>query len=101
MTREEFNAKVHEQYDEYEKNLLAKTPTELINIAWDIAKMQAIRTYLTECDFDGFLEDLCEDVNNILGTLYDYEFNYDIPMWTDWDNLYDMIWDYINDKEVE
>lgn len=101
MTREEFNAKVHEQYNEYEKELLLKTPAELINIAWDIAKMQAIRTYLTECDFDDFLEGIYEDADNILDALFAYEWNYDTPMWTDWENLYDMIWDYINDKEVE
>ena len=98
MTREEFNAKVMEQFNKYKEEMVAQSPEKLFNHAYDIAKMAEIKDYLTEADVYE-IERLYPYADNILDTLHEYEWGYDEAQWTNWDDIYSMILDFIKEEE--
>ena len=97
-TIEEFTKIVEEENKKHNEELLNMSPATLINYAWEIAKWQAIYDYM-EGKVVPYLEDgeemfekfLTLEINNPIATIYDFELDYDEPMWTTWDNLDDMV----------
>lgn len=98
MTREEFNTKVIEQFNKYKEEMVAQSPEQLFNHAYDIAKMAALKDYLTESD-DWDIDQLCPYADDILNELYEYEWDYDEAQWTNWENISSMIFDYLKEEE--
>lgn len=98
MIREEFNAKVMEQFDKYKAEMLTQSPERIFNCAYKIAKMTALKDYLTETDIYE-LNKLYPYADNILNMLYEYEWNYDEAQWSNWDNTYLMILDFIEEEK--
>lgn len=97
-TIEEFTEIVKEENREYNERLLNMSPVMLIARAWEIAKWQAIYDYIEgkvipylEDGEEMFEEFLTLEINNPIATIYDFELDYDEPMWTIWDNLDDMV----------
>ena len=97
-TVEEFIAIVKEENREYNERLLNMSPATLINRAWKIAKWQAIYDYMEgkvipylEDGEEMFEEFLTLEVDKPISAVYDFEFNYDEPQWTTWDNLDDVV----------
>ena len=96
-TVEEFTTIVREENKKHNEKLLTLSPAKLIDCAWGIAKWQAIYDYMEdrvipyleegESEFEEFLT---LEVDNPITAIYDFEFDYDEPMWTTWDNL-DMV----------
>lgn len=97
-TVEEFIAIVEEENKKHNEELLKLSPATLIDNAWNIAKWQAIYDYIEgkvipyledeEDMFEGFLT---PKINHPIASIYEYEFNYDEPQWTNWDNLDDVV----------
>ena len=97
-TVEEFIAIVKEENDKHNEELLNMSSATLINRAWEIAKWQAIYDYMEgkvipylENGEEMFEKFLTLEINNPIATIYDFELDYDEPMWTTWDNLDDMV----------
>lgn len=97
-TVEEFAKIVKEENDKHNEKLLNLSPATLIDRAWEIAKWQSIYDYIEgkvipyleneEDMFDGFLT---LEINHPIALIYEYEFNYDEPQWTNWDDLDDVV----------
>ena len=97
-TVEEFIAIVEEENKKYNEDLLNKSQKMLIDRAWEIAKWQAIYDYMEgkvipylEDGENEFEEFLTLEVDNPITAVYEYEFEYDEPQWTTWDNLDDVV----------
>lgn len=105
-TVEEFTKIVREENQEYNEKLLKMSPATLINRAWEIAKWQAIYDYMEgkvipylEEGESGFEEFLTLEVDNPITAIYDFEFNYDEPQWTTWDNLDSVVQDMFKEMK--
>ena len=97
-TVEEFIAIVEEENKKYNEDLLNKSQKMLIDRAWEIAKWQAIYDYMEgkvipyiEDGENEFEEFLTLEVDNPITAVYEYEFEYDEPQWTTWNNLDDVV----------
>ena len=97
-TVEEFTKIVKEENEKRNEMLLNMSPAMLIDRAWDIAKWQAIYEYIMEMIIphleDGdkeFADFLTLEIDDPISTIYDFEFDYDEPMWMTWDNLNDVV----------
>ena len=93
-TVEEFTKIVREENQKHNEKLLNMSPATLIDRAWEIAKWQAIYEYMEgkvipylEDEEDGFEEFLTLEIDEPISAIYDFEFDYDEPMWTTWDSL--------------
>ena len=93
-TVEEFIAIVENENKKHNERLLNMSPTTLIARAWEIAEWQAIYDYMEgkvipylEDGEEMFEEFLTLEINDPIAAIYDFELNYDEPMWTTWDNL--------------
>ena len=93
-TVEEFTKIVREENQKHNEKLLSMSPAMLIDRAWEIAKWQAIYEYMEEKVIpyleDGeemFEEFLTLEIDEPISAIYDFEFDYDEPMWTTWDSL--------------
>ena len=97
-TVEEFIAIVENENKKHNERLLNMSPETLIASAYEIAKWQAIYDYMKgkvipylkdgEEMFEKFLT---LEVDDPIAAIYDFEFDYDEPMWTTWDNLDDVV----------
>ena len=99
-TVEEFIAIVKEENREYNEELLKLNPATLIDRAWEIAEWQAIYDYMEgkvipylEDGEEMFEEFLTLEVDKPISAVYDFEFNYDEPQWTNWDNMDDVVFE--------
>ena len=97
-TAEEFAKIVKEENREYNEKLLNMSPATLINRAWEIAKWQAIYDYMEgkvipylENEEEEFEDFLTLEIDDPISTIYDFELDYEEPMWTTWDNLDDVV----------
>ena len=97
-TVEEFAKIVKEENREYNERLLNMSPEMLIDRAWGIAKWQAIYDYIEgkvipylENGEEMFEKFLTLEINDPIAEIYDFEFDYDEPMWATWDNLDDVV----------
>ena len=97
-TVEEFTKIVKEENEKHNEELLNLSPATLINRAWEIAKWQAIYDYMEgkvipylEEGESGFEEFLTLEIDCPIRTMYEFEFEYDEPQWTTWDNLDDVV----------
>ena len=97
-TIEEFTKIVREENREHNKSLLNMSPEALISYAWEIAKWQAIYDYMEEKVIpyleegeSGFEEFLTLEIDEPISTIYNFELEYDEPMWMTWDNLNDVV----------
>ena len=93
-TVEEFTKIVKEENDKHNEELLNMSSATLINRAWEIAKWQAIYEYMEgkvipylEDGEEMFEEFLTLEIDEPISAIYDFEFDYDEPMWTTWDSL--------------
>ena len=98
MTREEFNNKVMNQFNKYKEEMLVQSPERIFNCAYEIAKMAALKDYLTET-YDCDINKLYPYADRILNDLYEYEWNYDEAQWFNWENISSMIFDYLKERE--
>ena len=99
-TVEEFTKIVEEENRKHNEELLNLSPATLIDHAWEIAEWQAIYDYMEgkvipylEDGEEMFEEFLTLEINNPIATIYDFELDYDEPMWTTWDNLDDVVYE--------
>ena len=97
-TVEEFTKIVREENQKHNEKLLSMSPAMLIDRAWEIAKWQAIYEYMErkvipylEDGEEMFEEFLTLEIDEPISAIYDFEFDYDEPMWTTWDNLDDVV----------
>ena len=97
-TVEEFTKIVKEENEKHNEELLNLSPATLIARAWEIAKWQAIYDYIEgkvipylEDGEEMFEEFLTLEIDCPIMTMYEFELDYDEPMWTTWDNLDDMV----------
>lgn len=97
-TVEEFTKIVEEENQKHNEKLLNMSPAMLIDRAWEIAKWQAIYEYMEgkvipylEDGEEMFEEFLTLEIDEPISAIYDFEFNYDEPQWTTWDNLDDVV----------
>lgn len=105
-TVKEFAKIVREENKEHNKELLNLSSATLIARAWEIAKWQAIYNYIEENiipslereeeTFEDFLE---IEIDDPIAEIYDFEFDYDEPMWTTWDNLEDLVRDMLEEMK--
>ena len=97
-TIEEFTKIVREENQKHNEELLKLDPATLIDRAWEIAKWQAIYDYMEgkvipylEDGEEMFEEFLTLEIDCPIMTMYEFEFEYDEPQWTTWDNLDDVV----------
>ena len=93
-TVEEFTKIVEEENKKHNEELLNLSPATLIARAWEIAKWQAIYDYIEgkvipylEDGEEMFEEFLTLEIDEPISTIYEFEFDYDEPMWTTWVSL--------------
>ena len=105
-TVEEFTKIVKEENREYSEKLLSMSPEMLIDRAWEIAKWQAIYEYMEgkvipylEDGENEFEEFLTLEIDKPISAVYDFEFNYDEPQWTTWDNLDSVVQDMFKEMK--
>ena len=105
-TVEEFTKIVEEENDKHNEELLNMSAATLINRAWGIAKWKAIYNYIEERVVPSleYEEEMFEDlltleIDEPISEIYDFEFNYDEPQWTTWDNLDYVIRDMIEEMK--
>ena len=105
-TVEEFTKIVKEENEKHNEELLNLSPATLINRAWEIAKWQAIYDYMEgkvipylETEEDEFEEFLMLEIDQPISAIYDFEFNYDEPQWTTWDNLDSVVQDMFKEMK--
>ena len=121
MTREKFLDNISSYYDKYRANWSRKSPETIICHAYDIAKYQMITEYLQyllSFDSTDRMDDLDRDAYMILNDniilklddnchfdltrkIYDFELNYDDPMWTTYENISQIIIDYKNELSID
>ncbi len=121
MTREKFLDNISTYYEEYRANWSRKSPETIICHAYDIAKYQMITEYLQyllSFDSTDRMDDLDRDAYMILNDniilklddnchfdltrkIYDFELNYDDPMWTTYENISQIIIDYKNELSID
>lgn len=97
-TVREFIAIVREENQKHNEKLLNMSPAMLIDRAWEIAKWQAIYEYMEgkvipylENEEEEFEDFLTLEIDDPISTIYDFELDYEEPMWTTWDNLDDVV----------
>ena len=105
-TVEEFTKIVEEENEKHNERLLNMSPATLIDRAWEIAEWQAIYDYMEgkvipylEDEEDGFEEFLALEIDQPISAIYDFEFNYDEPQWTTWDNLDSVVQDMFKEMK--
>lgn len=105
-TVEEFAKIVKEENDKHNEELLNMSPATLIDRAWEIAKWQSIYDYIEgkvipylEEGESGFEEFLTLEIDQPISAIYDFEFNYDEPQWTTWDNLDSVVQDMFKEMK--
>ena len=105
-TVEEFAKIVKEENDKHNERLLNMSAAMLIDRAWEIAKWQAIYDYMEGkvipylgYEEDGFEEFLTLEIDQPISAIYDFEFNYDEPQWTTWDNLDSVVQDMFKEMK--
>lgn len=117
MTKDNFIKYVNEYWKDFEKYWMDKDPITIIHNSYSITKTQYIVEYLQyiiSCE-DYLSQDMeyndseaCEilthkiipimpDNFNLINEIYDDEYDYDIPMWTTYDNISTIIIDYADD----
>ncbi len=121
MTKERFLDNISSYYDKYRANWSRKSPETIICHAYDIAKYQMITEYLQyllSFDSTDRMDDLDRDAYMILNDniilklddnchfdltrkIYDFELNYDDPMWTTYENISQIIIDYKNELSID
>ena len=99
-TIEEFTKIVREENQKHNEKLLNMSPATLIDRAWEIAKWQAIYEYMEEkvipyleTEEEIFEEFLTLEIDEPISAIYDFEFDYDEPQWTNWDNMDDVVFE--------
>ena len=105
-TVEEFTKIVKEENEKHNERLLNMSPAMLIDRAWEIAKWQAIYDYIEgkvipylgsgENEFEEFLT---LEIDQPISAIYEFEFNYDEPQWTTWDNLDSVVQDMFKEMK--
>ena len=105
-TVEEFTKIVEEENKKHNEELLNMSPAMLIDRAWEIAKWQAIYDYMEgkvipylEDGEEMFEEFLTPEIDKPISAVYDFEFNYDEPQWTTWDNLDSVVRDMFKEMK--
>ena len=105
-TVEEFIAIVEKENKKHNEDLLNLSPTTLIARAWEIAEWQAIYDYMEgkvipylEDGEEMFEEFLTLEIDKPISAVYDFEFNYDEPQWTTWDNLDSVVRDMFKEMK--
>lgn len=102
-TIEEFAKIVKEENDKHNEELLNLNPATLISRAWEVAKWQAIYDYIEETLLRDEMSELNDflalEIDSPIAEIYEYELNYDEPMWTTWDGLDSVVRDMI--KEIK
>ena len=105
-TVEEFTKIVKEENEKHNERLLNMSPAMLIDRAWEIAKWQAIHDYMEgkvipylETEEEVFEEFLTLEIDQPISAIYDFEFNYDEPQWTTWDNLDSVVQDMFKEMK--
>ena len=105
-TVREFIAIVREENQKHNEKLLNMSPAMLIDRAWEIAKWQAIYEYMEgkvipylEDGEEMFEEFLTLEIDQPISAIYDFEFNYDEPQWTTWDNLDSVVQDMFKEMK--
>ena len=103
-TVDEFTKIVEEENDKHNEELLSLNPATLIDHAWEIAKWQAIYEYMEgkvipslENEEEEFEDFLTLEIDDPISTIYDFELDYEEPMWTTWDNLNDVVRDMFDE----
>lgn len=107
-TVEEFTKIVKEENDKHNEELLNLNPATLISRAWEIAKWQAIYDHIMEriIPYYEYGEDMLDgflilEIDEPISTIYDFEFNYDKPMWATWDDLDIVVLDLIKEMKKQ
>ena len=105
-TVEEFIAIVEKENKKHNEDLLNLSPATLIARAWEIAEWQAIYDYMEgkvipylEDGEEMFEEFLTLEIDKPISAVYDFEFNYDEPQWTTWDNLDSVVRDMFKEMK--
>ena len=105
-TVREFIAIVREENQKHNEKLLNMSPAMLIDRAWEIAKWQAIYEYMEgkvipylEYGENEFEEFLMLEIDQPISAIYGFEFNYDEPQWTTWDNLDSVVQDMFKEMK--
>ena len=105
-TVKEFTKIVRDENKKHNKELLNLSSATLIDRAWEIAKWQAIYNYIEEniipsleCEEETFEDFLEIEIDDPIAEIYDFEFDYDEPMWTTWDNLEDLVHDMLEEMK--
>lgn len=91
-----FHKQIEQEFLKYKNTMLKKEPDTIFNEAYGIAKMTEIYNCLSALNpemRDDVFEKAVDYENkhgDLLSALYDYEFNYDCSMWSNWDDILDM-----------
>lgn len=93
--REEFNELVRRELADYKENVSQfSTMEEVIDSAYKIAEFDAIGNYLLNAE-DEDVEELYPYASRIVGDLFDFEKEHVKPQWSKYDDLYDLVSDYL------
>lgn len=93
----QFRDSIEAQYTQYKTDILKKSKTEIYNAAYGVAKMYELYMFFISNDkLD--IDTLLPYADIILTDLYDFEMDYDTARWTTWDDIEDMLQEYLKEN---
>lgn len=99
--------KVKKEKEEYTKEILSLSKEEIFSKAYEISVIEEFFLWLTAGGIDCMMEHTeqkgqifraLENTFNLLKTLQQKELEYDVPMSHDWDNIEELIKEFVSDK---
>lgn len=94
MNIEEIKQSIHDAFNHYKLDMCRNESRYVFEEANNIAKMIAIYDFLMNAPNDyTHIGELAEKVDEteILYNLFEYEFEYDEPMWNNWEDLKELV----------
>ena len=101
--------KVTKEKEDYTKEILSLSKEEIVDKAYDITTIEEFFLWFTEGGINHMMEHTeakgkifrkLEDTPNLLVTLQEKEREYDIPMSHDWENIEELIKNFVVDTEI-
>lgn len=102
ITEDDFIEAISVQLENFKTARLKMSNKALYDSAYDIAKHEAIADFFTgNLEVNDYIPRLAPYLDGLLNDFCEYEGKCDKTLWTDWDELLNLVESYIKNKEIE
>lgn len=89
--------KITQEYNEYQEEVLTKSPLEIFNSYYKIYELSEIKSFFDCCEIPEDWEIKLSKIPNVLESLYEYELGYDEPQFMTWEAIENLIEDFLKE----